>query len=267
MIAALVVAAMTIHGYGLSLDLPAGWTGRVFHGEVVAHSRGARIDLREWQPSPLDTYTGNFKRLAAPPQLQPQLPPQPQHRTFALHGRFFIMFAQVSKTQLAAANRVLASFKVRKGDFYKESVEPARFRRRPSWRIGTSGSSKLLAQGAQTETWASTVRYRDPILQLPPRRTLVHLPRDGVVIHVDLSRSWPTLKEHTQGGWRIDSRQISTNVEGQPQQNGLYRAYIVRPRYNVDIWVYFGVPHPSRRVIARAQAELNAVSLPRWPRG
>src|SRR5580765_2516993 len=107
MIAPLVVAAMTIHGYGLSLDLPARWTGRVLHGEVVAHSLGARIDLREWQPSPLDNYTGNFKRLAAPPRLSPRLPPQPLHQTFALHGRFFIMFAQVSKTQLAAANRVL----------------------------------------------------------------------------------------------------------------------------------------------------------------
>ena len=260
MIAPLVVAVLTIHGYGLSIDLPVGWAGRVVHGEVVAHEPRARIDLREWQPSALDNYTGNFKRLAAPPTLPPQ------HQTFALHGRFFIMFAQVSKPQLAASNRVLASFTVRPGDFYKESVRPARFQPRHGWRTRTSGSAKLLAQGAQTETWASTVRYRDPILQLPPRRTLTHLPRDGVIIHVDLSRGWPTLREHSQGGWRIDRRRISTNFEGEPRQNGLYRAYIVRPRYNVDLWVYFGVPHPRRRVIARAQAELNAVSLPRWPR-
>ena len=59
-------------------------------------------------------------------------------------------------------------------------------------------------QAGEEETTTGWIFIRDPILQLPPTRTLAQLPRDGVVIHVDLSRSWPTLKEHTQGGWRID---------------------------------------------------------------
>ncbi len=61
-IRALLLALVTIHGYGLSLSLPAAWHGRVLHGVVVASAPGARLELREWQPSPLEPYTGDFER-------------------------------------------------------------------------------------------------------------------------------------------------------------------------------------------------------------
>jgi len=69
----------------------------------------------------------------------------------------------VQRRELAAANHVLATLKVPPGNFYRQLTPHASPARR-GWRTGTSGSSRLRAQGAQTETRASTVPYRDPIL-------------------------------------------------------------------------------------------------------
>jgi hypothetical protein len=277
------VLGTTIHGYGLRMDLPPGWHGRVSHGNVAAATfpiprgdtglgRATRRRMRrgdlllfisEWEPMPGE-HPPCLPRRYAPPLSGP--------RSFCLSARHFVVFVRrrgpTPARTVAQANRALRSFRVRAGDFYPGRVRPARFSARPGWRVGTSGAGAIGPSGAQTGSWAATVPYRDPPFQLPPQATLRLLPRNGILIWLGLwrdSRQSPGAMSRTNS-LRIAPQKIFRNFEGMPPRYGLYRALVPRRRYVLDLWVFFGRPHPARRVVARAQAELDAVRLPRWPR-
>jgi hypothetical protein len=166
---------------------------------------------------------------------------------------------------IRTANAILRSFTVKRGNFYGQSLLPARFPSEPGWFVGARGG-KLLAQGGQTETWAATVRYRDPPLQIPPVRTLRRLAPDGIIIWVSLSRD-SAVRLRPSNSLHIRRSLVSNNFEGLPRGIGLYRAAVRRPAYDIDLWVFFKSICPSRRVITRAQAELDRLRLPAWPAG
>jgi hypothetical protein len=61
--------------------------------------------------------------------------------------------------------------------------------------------------------------------------------------------------------------QRCNGFEGVPSSTGVcsIRAQ-ARGQYNLDGWVVYGRPHPTAAQKARAQAELDRLVLPRWPR-
>ena len=280
--AALALGGTTIHGFGMRIDLPPGWHGRVSHGNVAAATfpipRGdtgfGRATLRQMRRGDLLLLISEWAPLPGehPPCLpRRHAPPLSGPGSFCLSGRHFVVFKRrrrPSARTIAQANEVLTSFRVRAGDFYPGRVQPARLPARRGWHVGTSGASPIGPSGAQTESWASTVPYRDPRNQLPPTRTLARLPRQGVLVWIGVSVD-SRLAGPPPRGWnslRIARRKIGSGFEGVPARYGLYRAFIPRPRYTLDVWVFFGTAHPTRRIVARAQAELDGVRLPRWPR-
>jgi hypothetical protein len=103
-------------------------------------------------------------------------------------------------------------------------------------------------------------------LQLPPVRTLHGLRPGGVIIWVSLSRD-SAVRLRPSNSLHIRRRLISNDFEGLPRGIGLYRATVRRPAYDIDLWVFFKGVHPSARVIAGAQAELDSLWLPAWPAG
>jgi len=263
----------TIHGYGMSLTLPAGWHGRISHGYVAARGDHATLELSEWQPSPEERSVSWFLRRKPPLHVNARdFTATESSLAFALNGRYFAVFVHASKRPKAAvisrADKALASFHARRGNFYGGNLLPASFPSGAGWHVGTSKPGTLRAQGGQTESWAATTPYRDASNQLPPWRTLARLRPDGVLLWLGLSRS---NKPVGGGGWnsfRIDARKAFVNFEGNASSRiSLYRAYRHGAGFDEDLWVFFGRPHPRPSVVARAQAELDSVKLPSWPRG
>jgi hypothetical protein len=130
-------------------------------------------------------------------------------------------------------------------------VAPPHFRAEPGWHVG-SGSSW---------GWASTVPYRDCRDCIPPHRTLAQLPPGGILIQLGNSRlerppqarpgRWPPrirLKDVRPGG-----------AEGIPPRVGYAQWFVRRGKVEHYLWVWFGRSHPTRRQLARANAELRTV--------
>lgn len=192
------------------------------------------------------------------------------HLGFTLSGRRFALLPfpvrrAAQPSAIGAANSVLRSFEVKPGNYYGQRLLPARFPPRAGWFAAARGGT-LLAEGGQTETWAATLPYRDPPLQIPPHRTLSRLPVDGVIIWVSLSRD-SALRAQTTNSFRIRRPLISSSFEGLPRGVGLYRATVRRRAYDVSLWVFFKTVHPAASVIANAQRELDSLQFPRWPAG
>jgi hypothetical protein len=249
----------------MSITLPAGWHGRITHGLVRVWGEGLRFEIRESTP------TGRpdpfFRRRQIPTLQSKDFHAIEHHLGFTLSGRHFALLPlsaqQPAPAAIHTANAILRSFTARRGHFYGESLPPARLPAERGWFVGARGGT-LLAEGGQTETWAATVRYRDPPLQLPPVRTLRRLAPDGVIIWVSLSRD-SAVRLRPSNSLHISRRLISSNFEGLPPGIGLYRATVRRPAYDIDLWVFFKSVHPAPRVIAKAQAELDRPRLPEWP--
>jgi hypothetical protein len=260
-------ASAVLHGYGMSITIPGGWHGRITHGLVRVRGKGLRLELRESTPEGRpDPF---FRRRTVPTLQATDFHATEHHLGFTLSGRNFALLPFPAQRPAAAAihtaNAILHSFRVKRGHFYGQPLPPARFPPEPRWFVGARGG-KLLAQGGQTETWAASVRYRDPPLQIPPVRTLRALAPDGIIIWVSLSRD-SAVRLRPSNSLHIRRSLISNNFEGLPRGIGLYRATARRPAYDIDLWVFFKTIRPSPRVIARAQAELGRLRLPAWPAG
>jgi hypothetical protein len=281
LLAALALAAgPSLHGYGMSMRLPPGWHGRISAGVLAAATFPIpRADTGFGPGTARRMRRGDVLLLLSEYEGMPgeqllclprrQAPPLAGPGSFCLSGRHFVRFVKrhaPSRATLAQADRALASFTVRGGDFYPGTVAPARFPARRDWHVGTGGRSAVRAEGEQTTSWAATVPWRDGPNQLPPHRTLARLPRDGIAIFVALFRDNRRPRQRPWNSLRIDGRRTSGGFEGLPSRFGLYRADVPRGRYVVDLWVFFGTLHPSAATVERAQAELDAVRLPIWPR-
>ena len=184
-------------------------------------------------------------------------------------GRKFILWAYAGSkpadaTALEQANEALASLRVEPGDFYPGEVEPASFEPASGWHTGSAGPVEIEPGGEQTQSWTSTVPYRDEPDQFPPHETLAVLPPDGIAIVAWVSRHpWerselPAGEPPFQLG---DARQGP--FEGIPPDRGPYQLTAnMRGRFDVVLWIFFGRTHPTDDQAERAQAELARLQLP-----
>jgi hypothetical protein len=111
------------------------------------------------------------------------------------------------------------------------------------------------------------VPIRDGRDELPPHRTLAHLPPDGIVMAVTQfsdcrrPRGFPALKPPLD--LRTAQRMQFPGPRG--DELPLYRITGRFPaRYTVDLWLFYGRAHPTRAQQAAAQRELDGVRWPAW---
>jgi hypothetical protein len=104
------------------------------------------------------------------------------------------------------------------------------------------------------------VPYRDCRDCVPPHRTLAHLPPGGILIQLSNSRERPA--RAPVGRWPVRIRRknlIAGGGEGIPRQIGYAQWFLRSGGIERYLWVWFGRAHPTRRQLARANAELRTV--------
>jgi len=151
-------------------------------------------------------------------------------------------------------------------------AHPLRFGPLAGWRRDASGTvpslydnvSSRVRSPKMSTAWIATanVRYRDPVTSDPPNRTLMHLPREGVIV-------WAVVFESRPGRLRpirLDLRRARHYAccEGAYLTAGSYELVgLGRCRaYSVIVRIYFG-SRPGRRARAEAQRALDRLVLPR----
>lgn len=143
-------------------------------------------------------------------------------------------------------------------------LTPPDFRAAPGWHVGSTRDQTCVgvsrSRCVQAEAWASTVRFRDCPNCVPAHRTLAALPPDGIVIQVTNARERPA--RVPRGAWppRLRASQVVGPFEGEPPRFGVIQ-FEARTRDGVEhsLFVSFGRAHPTRRQLARANAELRTV--------
>lgn len=141
-------------------------------------------------------------------------------------------------------------------------LSPPHVRAAPGWHVGATrpqacpGVSR--SRCVQAEAWASTIPYRDCANCVPPHRTLAKLPPDGIVIQLSDARERPP--RQPLGPWppRIRRRNVVAGFEGEPQDRyGVFQYSARTGTLERSVFAWFGRPHPTRRQLARANAELR----------
>jgi hypothetical protein len=295
-------SAQAVGAYGIGVTLPAGWDGRVVRGTLVAStaplppvrgwlntelSRSLRrgdlgLLLHEFEPPPGRQHRGPYRRGAPRPFRAQEFEgfgrQRIARRNFVVAGRFFDLFVESRGERLPTAavltglNRLVGSLEIEPGDHYPGAVGSPRFRQARGWSMRSSRAVELGPTTA-AYTVAGTTRYRDGLNDLPPGRTLAALPPDGIVMRVSLiadNRHTPVAapRERLAPGspFRLRSARC-LDFEGFPETRGSCVLRTVVPqRYRVEIWVFYGRKRPSAEQRARAQAQLDRLSLPAWPR-
>jgi hypothetical protein len=282
-----VAAAATIGSHGVSATLPPGWHGRAGHGYLEASTvslapehgyigTSTRRLLRRGDV--LVTLFENTGAIALSPV--PQRRPRPFRadelrghtvRNFRIGRRVFSVFLDTGRggaaRRLGQANRLLASLRVRQGAFYPGIARPPRFAPRRGWHTGTTKPQPAAAVD-QAEAWAATVPYLDGPYQLPPHRTLARLGPRGIAIQVTAWRDdrLPPSRRRSQPPFRMSSCGWG-GFEGAPQYPLCTIEGDRTGQYDVELRIFFGrATHPTRGDRARAQAELDRLRLPAWPR-
>jgi hypothetical protein len=143
-------------------------------------------------------------------------------------------------------------------------LAPVRFQKAAGWYVGTSRVHKCpgAPRCSQVGSWAGTVRWRDCYDCEPPHKTLAALPPGGIVIGVLLGKE-PRPPRHVMP-WppALRAKAIGGPIEGAPPRIGYFGQGGRLRGFSASLFVYFGRLHPTRRQIARAQAELNSAKLP-----
>jgi hypothetical protein len=94
---------------------------------------------------------------------------------------------------------------------------------------------------------------------------LRQLSRSGIVIWASTSGRGDATPVFTKSRWplRLASFRVDHGWEGQPAANVQQRLrWLVVDGWHLDVRVYFGTQHPSHRLLAKAQAELDRLRLP-----
>lgn len=144
-------------------------------------------------------------------------------------------------------------------------VSPPHFRATHGWHVGSRPARACVGVSASRCVdawgWASTVRYRDCPDCAPPHRTLAHLPPGGIVIQLDNGRERPP--RAPVGRWPVRIRRQGVHpggVEGIPRHVSYGQWFLRSGKVEHYLWVWFGRRHPTRRQLARANAELRTAS-------
>jgi hypothetical protein len=142
------------------------------------------------------------------------------------------------------------------------AVAPPHFQAGHGWQVGSRPAKACPGVSAkrcvQTSGWASTVRYADCPDCIPPHRTLAHLPRNGILIQLLNSRERPARARFGRWPLVIRSKDIQRGGgEGIPRGVGYAQWFVRHNRIEHYLWVWFGRTHPTRRQLARANAELR----------
>ena len=284
-LAALLTSA-TIASHGISATLPPGWHGRAGHGFLeaatvpLAPERGyigtsTRPRLRRGDVLvTLFENTGAIGLTAVsrrtPGPFRARELRGSAVRNFRVARRVFSLFVETGRGgavgRLAQVNALLASLRVRQGDFYPGIARPPRFAPARGWHTGATRAQAAEAVN-QLEAWASTVPYLDPPLQLPPRKTLTRMRPGDVVISALAYRDdrSPPSRARPQPPFRVRSCSWG-GFEGAPRFPVCTIEGDRAGQYDVELRIFFGRARPTRADRARAQAELNRFGLPAWPR-
>jgi hypothetical protein len=143
-------------------------------------------------------------------------------------------------------------------------VAPPHFRAAPGWHVGSTRAHACVgvsrSRCVQAQAWASTVRYRDCPNCSPPHKTLAALPRNGIVIQLTDGRERRAYGRRRSWPPRLRASQVVRPFEGAPARISVIQL-VVRSRDGVEhfLFVWFGRAHPTRRQLARANAELRTV--------
>jgi hypothetical protein len=141
-------------------------------------------------------------------------------------------------------------------------VSPPHFAPAPGWHVGSRPAQACAGVSAsrcvQASGWASTVPYRDCPDCSPPHRTLADLPAGGIVIQLSNARERPSRAR--SGVWppRIRARDVTVGFEGEPRKYGVFQRFVRTGTLERYLFVWFGRAHPTRKQLARANAELQA---------
>jgi hypothetical protein len=140
-------------------------------------------------------------------------------------------------------------------------VAPPHFRAAPGWDVGSTRAHACVgvsrSRCVQAEGWASTARYRDCPNCSPPHKTLAHLSPNGIVIQLTIVRQRVT--HPSSGSWPplIRAAGVHSPFEGEPPRFSVFQAFIRSGHIQRFLFVWFGRAHPTRRQLARANAELR----------
>ena len=115
------------------------------------------------------------------------------------------------------------------------------------------------------EVWAASDRGTDQEALFNLFVGLKRLTSSGIVIWAsDIEEGGPT-SVFTKATWplKLSSFRLDRSWEGQPAANVQQRLrWAAVSGWHLDVRVYFGTQHLSRATLARAQAELNRLTLP-----
>jgi hypothetical protein len=295
-----------VRGYGMAVTAPACWHVRIGRGLVEA-STAPLPPLGRWASTRLSRSLGLsdlgvllFEDRATPTAPLTRSAYRPGHprpfraseftgpplggsnpgnhgfasRNFRLAGRLFDLFVESGSRRPAAArvaslNRLLASLRIERGDFYPGEVAAAPFRPARGWHTLSSKPTPL-APETVSDSVASTVPYRDGLNDFPPQRTIPHLPSDGIILVLQLvasNRDPPLGPRQPRRGRLAVMITRCGSFEGVPPRVAVCALAGLRNRqYVIDGWVVYGRAHPTADMRSRAVQELKRLVLPSWPR-
>lgn len=143
-------------------------------------------------------------------------------------------------------------------------LPPPRLRASPGWFALTTGPTDPAELAPQV--WAVTARSDTAALvPFDVFNGLRKLEPNGIVIWASTERRVSTSGVFTPSAWppRLRDFRVDRAWEGQPNRNVQQRLrWTTVHGWRLDVRVYFGTQHPSRRLLAEAQAELNRLQLP-----
>jgi hypothetical protein len=142
-------------------------------------------------------------------------------------------------------------------------LPPPSLRPAVGWRTMSTGPMDT-AQGAP-EVKAASDHGVSPAVLFNFFVGLRQLSRSGIVIWASTSGRGGATRVFTTSRWpvRLSSFRVDHGWEGQPAANVQQRLrWVVVDGWHLDVRVYFGTQHPSKRLLAKAQAELDRLRLP-----
>jgi len=141
------------------------------------------------------------------------------------------------------------------------ALPPPSFRPAVGWWTLSTGPTSAIAP----EVWAASDRGTDQEALFNLFVGLKRLSSSGIVIWAsDMGKGGPT-SVFTKTGWplKLGSFRRDQSWKGQPAANVQQRVrWASIAGWHLDVRVYFSTQHPTTATLAKAQAELNRLTLP-----